>query len=316
MSDARGPAQGAAERATRVAAYALVRDADDRVLLARIAPGDPDPGAWTLPGGGLGFGEDPMAGALRELREETGLIGEIDGLAGVDSRHYGTEQTRSGREVHAIRIVYRVRVVGGTLRDEVGGSTDHAAWLTPDEIGRVPVVDLVTFALPGSGPMRSEIGIDVAAPPDLVFRLARDVERWPRLLPHYVSVEPLERAADGSLLTRMVARRPLVPWLGLGLPVAWRSRTWSEPHDRRLRFVHRGGATNGMEVTWRIEPRDGGAGSRSIEHDFRPRVPGWAAFVDRLFTRPIAGRTLATFRALAEALAEMPDPPPPTNHPT
>jgi hypothetical protein len=57
-----------------------------------------------------------------------------------------------------------------------------------------------------------------------------------------------------------------------------------------------------MDVTWRIEPRD--AGCRvTIEHDFRPRIRPWAAVVDRLFTRPIAGRTLATFRTLAEALA-------------
>jgi hypothetical protein len=44
-------------------------------------------------------------------------------------------------------------------------------------------------------------------------------------------------------------------------------------------------------------------------------VPGFAAFVDRLFTRPIAGRTLGTFKALAEALAriERSDPAPPPN---
>jgi hypothetical protein len=41
----------------------------------------------------------------------------------------------------------------------------------------------------------------------------------------------------------------------------------------------------------------------TIEHDFRPRFRPWAAIVDRWFTRPIAGRTLATFRAIAEALA-------------
>ena len=155
--------------------------------------------------------------------------------------------------------------------------------------------------------MKSSIGIDVAAPPELVFRLARDVERWPRLLPHYVAARR-EGAPDanGRLLVRFVARRSLLPVLGLGLPVAWRSLTWSEPAARRLHFVHRGGATNGMDVTWRIEPA--GSGARAchveIEHDFRPRVPGWALLVDRLFTRPIAGRTLATFGALAEALAD------------
>lgn len=150
--------------------------------------------------------------------------------------------------------------------------------------------------------MRSTISIDVAAPPGLVFRLARDIERWPRLLPHYVRVRPIERDGDGRLTAEMVARRPLVPVIGLGLPVAWRSRTWSEPDGLRLRFVHLGGATNGMDVTWRIEPSD--AGCRvSIDHDFRPRVPGWAALIDRAFTRPIASRTLATFKSIAEALA-------------
>ena len=152
--------------------------------------------------------------------------------------------------------------------------------------------------------MRSSISVDVAAPGELVFRLARDVVRWPRLLPHYVRVDadPRGRSADGTLVARMVARRPLVPLLGLGLPVAWRSRTWSEDSPPRLRFVHLGGATNGMDVTWRFEETASGC-RVSIEHDFRPRVPGWAALIDRAFTRPIASRTLATFKAIAEALA-------------
>jgi ribosome-associated toxin RatA of RatAB toxin-antitoxin module len=150
--------------------------------------------------------------------------------------------------------------------------------------------------------MRSTISIDVAAPPDLMFDLARDIERWPRLLPHYVDVRVLARPGDGSVVARMVARRPLVEVLGLGLPVAWRARAWSEPETMRLRFAHRGGATAGMDVTWRIEATPGGC-HVSIDHDFRPRFRPWATIVDRAFTRPIAKRTLATFKALAETLA-------------
>jgi ribosome-associated toxin RatA of RatAB toxin-antitoxin module len=149
--------------------------------------------------------------------------------------------------------------------------------------------------------VKSTIGIDVAAPADLVFRLARDVEAWPRLLPHYVAVTVVERRLDGSVVARMIARRSVLPVLGLGVPVAWRSRTWNEPATHRLRFVHQGGATAGMDVTWRIEPTATGC-RVSIDHDFRPRVAGWAAFIDRVFTRPIAGRTLATFKAIAEAV--------------
>ena len=110
----------------------------------------------------------------------------------------------------------------------------------------------------------------------------------------------------------MVARRPLVGVLGLGIPVVWRARTWSDPDARRLHFQHVGGATGGMRVTWRIEPTASGC-RVSIEHDFRrtlglpvigPALGDEAVprLVDRLFIGPIAGRTLAAFRTIAEAI--------------
>ncbi|HEX5147996.1 MAG TPA: SRPBCC family protein [Candidatus Limnocylindrales bacterium] len=157
--------------------------------------------------------------------------------------------------------------------------------------------------------MRSTIGIEIAAPPDIVFRLARRVEAWENLLPHYARSRVLERRTDGDLVVEFVARRPLIAVLGVGLPVAWRARTWNEPGSLRLRFVHVAGATRGMDVTWRIEATPTGCRA-SIEHDFRPRMPGFAAFVDRWFARPIAGRTLATFKALAETVVDAPERPP------
>jgi len=151
--------------------------------------------------------------------------------------------------------------------------------------------------------VHSTITIEVAAPPDLVFRLARRVEAWERLLPHYARSRVVDRPAEGGLLVEFVARRPLIALLGIELPVAWRARTWNEPESLRLRFAHVGGATRGMDVTWRLEATTTGC-RVSIDHDFRPGVPGFAAFVDRWFTRAIAGRTLATFKAIAEAVAE------------
>jgi len=153
--------------------------------------------------------------------------------------------------------------------------------------------------------VHSTIAIDIAAPPELVFALARGVERWERLLPHYARSRASGRRVDDRLLVDFVARRPLIGLLGLGLPVAWRARTWAEPATRRLRFVHVAGATRGMDVTWRIEPTATGT-HVAIDHDFAPRIPLLALVVDRGFTRPIAGRTLATFKALAEALASGP----------
>ena len=111
---------------TRVAAYALCRDGTGRVLLCHIAPSVGAGDLWTLPGGGLDFGEAPSAAVVRELAEETGYRGQVERLLDVDDRLFH-DMHRAGR-MHAIRIVYRVRITGGTLRDEPDGSTDTCRW--------------------------------------------------------------------------------------------------------------------------------------------------------------------------------------------
>jgi 8-oxo-dGTP diphosphatase len=133
----------------RVAAYGLVFDNEGRMLVTRIAPGytrDAD-GMWTLPGGGLNFGEDPADGAVRELEEETGLTGEVTSLAFVNSFVRGAIPSAGLAPFHSLRIVYRMRVTEGTLRHETDESTDMAAWFTLDELRTLPIVDLVEAAL-------------------------------------------------------------------------------------------------------------------------------------------------------------------------
>lgn len=46
-----------------------------RVLVARREPGSHLEGLWEFPGGKIEAGEEPHDAALRELREETGLVG-------------------------------------------------------------------------------------------------------------------------------------------------------------------------------------------------------------------------------------------------
>ncbi len=134
-------------RLVRVAAYAVCRDGE-RILCCRLAPGEPSPGAWTLPGGGIDFGERPEDAVVRELEEETGLAGRVDGIAAVRSRVFpGRLADGRRREMHAIALLYRVTVVGGTLRDEPHGSTDRAAWFTRDELAAERVVTIMRTAL-------------------------------------------------------------------------------------------------------------------------------------------------------------------------
>lgn len=131
---------------TRIAAYAICLDDAGRILLCRIGPNDLEVGMWTLPGGGLDFGEDPAACMIRELEEEAGLTGQVERLVSIDSRVYPPRVGRDG-ELHSIRILYRVAITGGALRDEVGGSTDTCAWFTLDEARRLPLVDLAELGI-------------------------------------------------------------------------------------------------------------------------------------------------------------------------
>ena len=130
---------------TRVAAYAVCRDDDGRVLLCHIAPSVGVGDVWTLPGGGLDFGEPPDVAVLRELTEETGYVGELDGLVGVSDRVFN--EVDGADRLHAIRILYRVRIVGGQLRDEPDGSTDTCRWFTRREARRLRLGELARYAL-------------------------------------------------------------------------------------------------------------------------------------------------------------------------
>lgn len=125
----------------RIGAYVLCRDDADRILLAR-SPGPQH--TWFLPGGGLDFGEHPQLGALRELREETGYVGELDALLGFTVLQHTAED---GARWDVVAIVYRAHVTGGELTAEVDGSTDHAAWVNPRQLTQARTGRLVKWAL-------------------------------------------------------------------------------------------------------------------------------------------------------------------------
>lgn len=136
----------------RVAAYAVIFDEDRGLLLAHWHEGRRS--AWTLPGGGIEAGEDPEDAVRREVVEETGYDIEVGALLGIHSRVIPLRQrlqSTADAPLHTLRIVYRARVIGGSLRDEVGGSTDRAAWFALSDVEELQHVRLVDIALEMAG---------------------------------------------------------------------------------------------------------------------------------------------------------------------
>lgn len=129
---------------TRLAAY-LVAVTDGAIVLSRIAHGYPGAGLWTLPGGGVEWGEHPEDALRREVFEEAGFELEAARFVGIDSRVYGADGNHEA--LHAVRLIYTADVSGTPRVTERDGSVDAARWIPLEDLPSTPTVDLVAAGL-------------------------------------------------------------------------------------------------------------------------------------------------------------------------
>ena len=142
----------------------------------------------------------------------------------------------------------------------------------------------------------------VRAPVDTIFGLARDVEQWPRHLPHYRFVRFRERAGLGGIV-EMSANRPFGP---LNWPTWWVSLMQViEGASPRIRFRHIEGVTTRMDVEWRFRAAANGT---LVEVEHLWNGPGWPligaiaaiGIIGPVFVHGIASRTLAGLARVSE----------------
>ncbi|MDE0117754.1 MAG: NUDIX domain-containing protein [bacterium] len=100
------------------------------LLIRRGSP--PGEGLWSVPGGRVKRGESLAEAVGRELREETGLSGEVGEAVG------WTELI--GRRRHYVVVDYRVTVAPDAA-PTAGSDAADAAWVALDELAEWDLVD-------------------------------------------------------------------------------------------------------------------------------------------------------------------------------
>lgn len=116
-----------------IAVSAFVQDDGDRILMIRRTDND----LYALPGGRHELGETMTEAVVRETREETGFIIEVDGLVGIYSNPKHVMSYDDGEVRQEFSICFRAHVVRGQARTSTESS--EVVWVEPDDLGALQV---------------------------------------------------------------------------------------------------------------------------------------------------------------------------------
>ncbi|MEV0811411.1 NUDIX domain-containing protein [Micromonospora sp. NPDC050200] len=116
-----------------VAVSVFVTDEQGRLLLIKRT----DNGLWSLPSGGQEVGEYVAETAVRETREETGVVVEVTGVVGVYSDPAHVVEYTDGEVRQQFSLCFRARPLSGepTPSEE----STEVRWVTREDLRRLSV---------------------------------------------------------------------------------------------------------------------------------------------------------------------------------
>lgn len=106
----------------------LATDERGRVLLQRRR----DTGQWALPMGKMELGETPSECAIRETREETGVLVEVTGILGIFSDPGHIVQYGDGEIRQEYEVILLARPVSG--EPSANEEASEVEWVAPGDL--------------------------------------------------------------------------------------------------------------------------------------------------------------------------------------
>jgi 8-oxo-dGTP diphosphatase len=98
-----------------------------QVLLIKRADDLHNGGKYAIPGGFLDRGEDTKQAVLRELKEETGLEGEIISLFKINDNPNRPKEDRQN-----VDLLYTVKVIGG--KEAINSEASRVSWFSKENL--------------------------------------------------------------------------------------------------------------------------------------------------------------------------------------
>lgn len=140
---------------------------------------------------------------------------------------------------------------------------------------------------------RIEQSIEIAAPIESVFKIARDVETFPEFMEDLKSLTVLERSEDGN--------RTVTEWTGLirefKMVVKWTQEDCWDTHQYRDEFKMIQGDMTSMSGYWQFSPSGSGTTFESVM-DYEYDVPLIGPMIKSLIKKKMTDNIQATLEAI------------------